>query len=396
MSKKIVHIVIMLLFSVCCNAQIDDLQRDYFRAQNFVLHGDTDSAMAIWRSHEDIEEFLICLADHLIAVEEYSQALEVSHKLENINQSEAQFRLAKIYAGMGFSEESVEYLGKHLSGKKARSYSQIIRCKEFESINRTPEWREFWEIPRYSKSDEAFADVEYNISQQHYDYALEILDAMTNSKSSRLNYLYAKTYLEMENYTQAMKYVELANSRDKDVVALRFAIQKASGNYAAAYETGKSLLTADRYNAENLIEYAEVCMHQKKYLEARRYTGRYLQCFPENEKALFLDARLALFVEFKDDALLEVSKLLEQNPSNADYFKMRGEIYYDYAMWDLSAYDFSMALDITPDDASLNYYMGMCWYNLASYEKACFYWRRAATGKSREAAEMYYRYCEEE
>ena len=163
-----------------------------------------------------------------------------------------------------------------------------------------------------------------------------------------------------------------------------------------AYETGKSLLAIDRYNAENLLEFADVCMHQKKYLEARRYTGRYLQCFPDNENALFLDARLAICTEYKDDALLDVSQLIAQNPSNIEYFKMRGELYYDYAMWELATYDFSMALDIAPDDAHLNYLMGMCWYNRASYEKSCFYWRRAATGKSREAAEMYYRYCDVE
>ena len=237
--------------------------------------------------------------------------------------------------------------------------------------------------------------MEYNISQQHYDYAIETLDAMSNTKPAKRNYLYAKAYYGMEKYSQAMKYLELANSKDKDIVALRFAIQKASGNFSSAYETGKLLLATDRYNAENLLDFADVCMHQKKYLEARRYTGRYLQCFPDNEKALYLDARLALFSEFKDDALVEVSQLIAQNPSNTEYFKMRGELYYEYDMWDLASYDFSMALDITPDDARLNYLMGMCWYNRASLEKSCFYWRRAATGKSRDAAEMYYMYCDE-
>lgn len=384
----------MLLFAVCCNAQIDDLQRDYFRAQNYVLHGETDSAMAIWRSHEDVVEFAECLADHLISTEDYSQALEVCRKLESTNPTEAQFRMARIYAGMGFAEESVEYLGKHLAGKAAKSYSQIIRCKEFENINRTQEWRDFWETPRYSKSDEIFADAEYNISCGNYDYALEILDG-ASTKSWKRNYLYSKAYYGMEKYAQAAKYLETINSKDVEVIALRFSIEKASGNYASAYETGKLFLTADSYNAKNLLDFAEVCMNQKKYLEARRYTGRYLQCFPDNEKALLMDSRLALSSENKDDALVEISQIIEHNSSNPEYFVMRGEIYYGYEMWDLAAYDFSMALDITPDDARLNYLMGMCRYYQASYEKACFYWRRAATGKSREAAEMYYRYCEE-
>ena len=394
MLKRILYIALMLLFAVCCNAQIDDLQRDYFCAQNFVLHGEIDSAMAIWRNHEEVAEFAECLADHLIAAENYPQALGVCRRLESTNPTEAQFRLARIYAGMGFAEESVEYLGKHLEGKGARSYSQVIRCREFENINRTQEWRDFWETPRYSKSDETFTDVEYNISQGNYEYALEMLDG-TNSRSWKRNYLYAKSYYCMKNYAQAIKYLENINSKDPEVISLRFNIEKASGNYASAYETGKLLIAADRYNAENLLYFAEVCMSQKKFLEARRYTGRYLQCFPDNEKALYLDSRMALSSENKDDALVEVSQLIAQNSSNAEYFKMRGEIYYGYEMWDLASYDFSMALDITPDDARLNYLMGMCRYNQASYDKACFYWRRAATGKSREAAEMFYMYCEE-
>jgi len=395
MQKLISNIILMLMLVVVCNAQIDDLQRDYFRAQNYAMHGEMDSAVAIWKSHEDVAEFAMCLADNFIAAEDYSQALAVTRNLDALDPSEAQFRLARIYAGMGFAEEAVEYLGKHLSGKGARSYSQVIRCKEFDNINRTQEWRDFWDTPRYSKSDETFADVEYNISQGHYDYALEMLDAMPSNKSSRRNCLYAKTYLALKNYTQATRYVAMLNRSDAETLALQFDIERLSGNIASAYETGKSLLAADRYNAENLLAYAEVCMQQKKFLEARRYTGRYLQCFPDNEKALYLDAKLALSSEYKDDALLEMSKLVDMNPSEAEYLKMRGEIYYSYEMWSVAAYDFSMALDISPLDARANYLMGMCRYYQASYEKACFYWRRAATAKSREAAEMYYRYCEE-
>ncbi len=396
MQKRIFHIAVMLLIAICSNAQIDDLQRDYFRAQNFVLHGEIDSAVAIWQNHEDTEAFLLCLAEHLIANEQYSQSLEVSRKLEVINPSEAQFLKARVYAGMGFAEESVEYLGRHLEVKGARTYSQIIRCKEFESINRTPEWREFWETQRYSKSDEVFADIEYNISVGNCDYAIEMLDGMSNTKSLKRNYLYAKAFYEAKKYSQATKFLENINSKDATVMALKFNIEKSSGNYSSAYETGKALLAIDRYNAENLLDFAEVCLNLKKSLEARRYTGRYLQCFPDNEKALYLDAKLALLSEYKDDALVETSQLIAQNSSNAEYFKMRGELYYGYEMWDLAAYDFSMALDITPDDARLNYLMGMCRYYQATYEKACFYWRRAATGKSREAAEMYYQYCEGE
>ena len=395
MQKRILHIVTMLLLAVCCNAQIDDLQRDYFRAQNYILHGETDSAMAIWQSHEDVAEFLICMIDQMIESENYSQALVVSRKLEKLNVIEAQFRMARIYAGMGFAEESVDYLGKHLAGKGARSYLQIIKCKEFENINRTEEWRSFWETPRYSKSDEAFVDVEYNISSGNYDYALEMLDAMSNAKPTKRNYLYAKIYYKTGNYASAAKYLENLNSKDADVVSLRLSVELATNNYAAAYATAKTLLNIDRYNADNLLACSDACFHYKKYLEARIYTGRYLQCFPDNENALYMDARLALMTENKDDALAEASRLIELNPSKSDYFKMRGEIFYEYGMWNLASYDMSMALDIAPDDTRLNYIMGMCHYYEASYDKACFYWRRAATGKSRDAADMYYRYCEE-
>ena len=130
-------------------------------------------------------------------------------------------------------------------------------------------------------------------------------------------------------------------------------------------------------------------------LEARRFVGEYLQCFPSDENALFLDVKYAMASQNKLDALVELSKLIELNPSNSEYLKLRGETYYHYEMWQNAFYDFSMALDINARDAELNYFMGRCKFRQESVQKACFYWRRAAGSKSREAAEMFYQYCEE-
>lgn len=387
----------MMLLSISCVAQIDDLQRDYFRAQNYMLHNQTDSAIMLWKQHSDVIEFAECLTDYFIDNEQYSKALLCCRDLEKINSAEADFRFARIYAGMGFAEESVAYLEKHFAGNNKRTYTEILRCNEFENINRTAEWREFWNTPRYSKLEESFADIEYQISSGKYDYAIEMLDEMSSAKPARHNYLYAKAYSGLENYCQAEKYINLAmqsNSKDAKILSLCTEIQKNAGKYSDAYETCKKLFFADRYNAEVLLDFADICVLNKKNAEAKIYTGRYLQCFPDNEKALFMDAKLAVSADYSYEALVELSKLIELNSSNSEYFKMRGEAYYGFEMWNQAFYDFSMALDITPDDARLNYLMGMCKYNMASYEKACYYWRRAATGKSREAAEMYYRYCE--
>lgn len=397
MKLRVVHIILALMLCVPCLAQIDELQYDYFRAQNYLAHEKADSAIMLWENHAGETEFAICLIDYLIDAERYPEAIAACRRLEKINSCEADFRMARIYAGMGFAEESIEYLEKHFGTNDKKSYSEILRCKEFENINRTAEWREFWSVQRYSRAAETFADIEYQISSGKYEYALAQLDEMNSGNAARRNYLYAKAYFGQENYSQALKMADLAlekSPRDAKAIALKFAIQKVSGDYRSAYETGKKLLAADKYNADNMLEYAEVCSLYGKNSEAKIYTHKYLQCFPDNERALFLDAKYALATEYSFDALVELSSLIEKNPSKSEYFKMRGETYYSFEMWDQAFYDFSMALDITPEDARLNYLMGMCKYNLASYEKACYYWRRAATGKSKEAAEMYYQYCE--
>lgn len=397
MKCRFLHIVFALLLCVPCVAQIDDIQYDYFRARYYLEHGETDSAIMLWKIHSDKAEFSICLVDCLIDAERYPEAIEACRHLEKTNSAEADFRMARIYSGMGFAEETIDYLEKHFNSNDKKSYSEILKCKEFENINRTAEWRDFWSVQRYSRTAEVFADIEYMISSGEYENAISQIGEMSAGNAARKNFLLSKAYFGLENYSQALKYVELSlekSPNDAKCVALKFAIQKVSGDMRGACETGRKMLAADRYNAGNMLEYAEVCSLCGKNSEAKIYTSKYLQCFPDDERALFLDARLALATEYSFDALVELSTLIERNPSKSEYYRMRGETYYGFEMWEQAFYDFSMALDIMPDDARLNYMMGMCKYNLASYEKACYYWRRAATSKSREAAEMFYQYCE--
>ncbi len=398
MKLRFLHIVLSFFIALGCNAQIDELQRDFFRAKNYVSASEIDSAVMIWKTHAEIPEFAFCLANYYLETENYTEALKVCRSIVDKDPSETYFLMARIYAGMGFAEESISCLEKQFSGKNKKIYSEILKSDEFEYINRTSEWREFWATPRYSKTEETYADIEYQISQGKYEYAIELLDEMSQTKSSVRNYLYAKAYCGMKNFAQAEKYIDVSlqnNSKNVKYLSLKFEIQKLSGKYSDAYNTGKMLLLYDRFNPDNLLEYAEVCAMAKKGEVAKRFTDSYLKCFPNDEKALFLGSKVSLSSQGEYEALANLSKLIEINPSNPEYYKLRGETYYKYEMWNLAFYDFSMALDITPDDARLNFLTGMCKYNMASYEKACFYWRRAATEKSKEAAEMYYRYCEE-
>ena len=113
MLLRFFHIALLLLFSISCFSQIDDLQRDYFAAQNYFLNENADSAVIIWKKHTDVPEFSVRLIEFYLEKEDYYEALKYCRVLEKYDADEASYLFARAYAGMGFADEAVSYLEKH-------------------------------------------------------------------------------------------------------------------------------------------------------------------------------------------------------------------------------------------------------------------------------------------
>lgn len=382
-----------MFVGINCYAQTFDLQEEFFYAESFALNKQTDSAIIIWEKHANIPEFAFQLANYHIENKNYIQALAVCKKIDN---SESYFIQARIYAAMGFVEEALSFLEKNLSSRDKKSYSKIMQCVEFEVINSTSEWKTFWQVQRYTKYEELIAEITYLLKIEDYDAALKMLEQSSRHGTEEQNFLYSQSYFGLGNYKLSEKFLTKClehNPNEPKYLHLQLAIYQQTNDYDKAYIVGRKLLAIEPYNSQNILLQAQICYQAKKLQEAENLTNKFLSYYNDNESAIVLSSRIATDSKNHLVALERLSQLIEINPSKCEYYLQRGEIYYANEMWILADYDFSMSLDIQPTVAEMNYKLGMTKYQLANYEKACYYWRRAATQKHKKAAEEFYKYC---
>jgi len=92
-------------------------------------------------------------------------------------------------------------------------------------------------------------------------------------------------------------------------------------------------------------------------------------------------------------ALKAFNRIMDTEKPRAEYYKARGMTYFQTRIFDQAAYDLSMSLDITPDDAETNLYLGLAEKNRGNNEMACYYLLRAKQFGSREADGFLTSYC---
>lgn len=165
MTKIIANIFFILFLSLVTQAQ--NANRDsYFQALNFIETQKTDSAILILNSKPDCYQCQKLLSQIYYDNGDFLKSIRILKSVENLYPSETNFDLAKIFAKMGFAEESVAYLEKHFTHKNPKSYSEMLTYKEFEVINTSSDWRNFWSIERYSKNALKLEEAIYLSSQK--------------------------------------------------------------------------------------------------------------------------------------------------------------------------------------------------------------------------------------
>ncbi len=396
MMKQIVNIIIVLFLSLGALAQ--DIDRNaYFKALNFVQTQKTDSAIFILNTRPDCYECQKLLSQIYYENEDFLKSIKILKSIESLQPSETNFELARIFAKMGFSEESVAYLEKHFEYKNPKSYSEILAYAEFEEINTSTNWREFWSIDRYSKNALKLEEAIYLSSQKKINEALQILLNLKYSAAREMiNYRLALVYYEIANYSEALKYIQTAMEQKPkyiDAINLKLKIELVTNKNDAALLTNSKLLEIDIFTPQHLVMQANLLLKNNNIEQARDYVNEFLKYFPTNEEATHLKTIILTKDQDFRQALIKLNILIDKNPSEKDYFVQRGDIYYKLESWRFAANDYSMALDIYPKQPEVWYHYGVCQFNLNDKEKACHAWQKAANMKSRAAVKMLYNEC---
>lgn len=397
--KNIYIILFVFLSSINVIGQGTDVLSVYFKALNYYKQNNNDSALFILeKSNGDIQCDLF-RGELYYKNADYTKAIAVFKLLSTKESVEASFYLSLIYAEMGFADESILWLEKYFSNNTSpRFYSQIISQKEFDNISRTPEWREFWNEKHYSKSYEKFEEIVYNINSKKYQDAILLLNSIENSSWNYYkNYLYASVYFYLGEYKDANRYVDLSiGSKGKfiDALRLKYDISKEIKDFNSCYDIVNKLLVLDMYNPEHILEKSEIYYLLSNFDEAENFINKYLSFFCNNEKANYLKAKILVDKKRPNEALPILNNLIKLNSLSIEYYTLRANVFYDFKSWDFAKNDYSMLLDINPNQSEVYYKLGMCYYHMNVSNKACYNWNKAMQMRHIEAKKMLYQYCD--
>lgn len=389
---------IVFFFTAILNMQAQDfdLPIKYFKAEYYLSQNLLDSAFLVLNNCYD-DKCIELKIEILISQSNYSEAINLSKQLIKTNPASANFKLAKIYACLSFADESVEYLKKYFDFKDPLHYSQIIRENCFEQISKTYEWRNFWQNTRYNNYYEKLFESEYLINTGNYDDAKKMLSENFGSYQYLKFYQLAFIDYQKKQFSSAYKQINQSLSIKKNYIpalTLKYKLELQLKDFQNALTTKEQLLKIDKYNSIHLYDYAEINYKTKELSKALNYINIFIECFPKNENALFLKAQILEAKEDYKNALIVANELLKINTSKTEYYNLRANIYFILNTWDLALKDFTMSLDIDPNDAEVWKKTGDCYFNMNFKEKACYAWRRAASMNSADAGRMFYKECE--
>jgi tetratricopeptide (TPR) repeat protein len=390
MMRFSIHIVLLISLTNLTFSQNLTEREIYFSALAEYRNNNPDKALQVLEQVNYNSIFTEFKARIYYEKGDFSSAIREYKKLSETNPAEAFYMLASIYAGMSYEKESLFYLDKHFQHPNPKSMAEINLNTDFDQITRSPEWREFWQESRYSKTREALDEAEYMINQDRNLAALRLLgNIRSNSMSDKQNYLTARVYYNMNDINSALHHLNLAINRNKrasDYYEMRLEIFEILKNDAQALEDIKSLVSLNPYNPDYLITKAKIDNNNNNYQAAADDLSLYLKYFPDNTEALYYSAVVHSNMHQFNDALILYNKLIELDCSRTRYFNGRADIYFYFEQWNFAILDYTMSLDINPRQPEVHYNLGWCRYKGNDKEKACNSWRHAARMGNRDAA----------
>ena len=304
---------------------------------------------------------------------------------------------ARAYTQLGKYSEAVSALRNYLSNSSEGKTETISADPVFRKLHNTSEWDELWQTLDKSETEEIIAEAEYLAGKQKYYEAHTLIENSSEKEDIGLLLCNSKIYEEEGNVELAVNELNkgIRNNPDNRALSHQKAIHLVSlKKYDEAYKIFTELLISTPEDFPLRFFRAEAAFNAGNLNVAKSDIELYLKYF-NTEEAVFLAGEIEYASGHYLKALRYFNDLLENDTSNAEYFKARGLTYYQTHTYQQAAYDLSMSLDLVPDDQEANYYLGLAQHLLGNEKMACYYMNRARKYGELKAIEFLQENCQE-
>jgi tetratricopeptide (TPR) repeat protein len=329
---------------------------------------------------------------------DYAGAMSDYNTANSLTGHSGDYGLARLYALKGETATSIRHLEMNLSSSFRKSEKEIVMDPAFSRIENTPEWRQFRKKEWYSSLETGISEIEYYISINRREDAVEVLSGLEGIYKGNEEILYANALVNLSagKPTEAIKILTGITASDPDnekYLKLLAKAQTEVSNPAGASVTYSKLLALEVPDAGLLVLRAECYRKTGETQKAMADVEKYLSLYPHDKTALSLAGKIKTASGDNLKALEYFSENLKYHPWDPECYIDRANSYMLSKSWEWAISDYSMSLDLDPANSEAWLNKGIARLNAGNPEDACHDFRQSLKLGNKRATDYISKYC---
>ena len=270
--------------------------------------------------------------------------------------------------------------------------------KSFGSIQSSPEWKSLWKKDWYKGYERKSWEIDHYLKTGNTELAGEVWRELSAVYPDMpvTDYCNARILTAKGLYRDAAALLTLLTVNQDAPASYITALAEAQageGSFYAAAMTYGRLIDAGYPDPQLYLKRAAMLVKAGDRDAATDDLGTYLGLDPENSEALGLIGKTYAEAGAIYEALPYLNTNIEKHPGEARAFSIRGDAWLAARTWDKAAEDYTMSLDLDPENASVNLNLGIALINSGRSEDACHYLRKAKEQGNKDATKYLSKYC---
>ncbi len=290
---------------------------------------------------------------------------------------QASLMLARAYAKLGNAQKAVEIITEHIKSKYRKPEKNIRYLIEFANIDKTPEWQAFIRSDLSKRYESEMAEAYFEMSLNNKEKAILILDNLIarNDRIHRAYYLKGKVLIATKDYHEAKKNFEKALSLNKNNNEYRIEYARAcalEGDDSKAFAVFSELIIKQPYKANLYFERSKVAERLNLHDIALNDLQVFTDAAPKSIAAELMKGKIYAKNNNNFKAIRCFNAVLKETEPTESLFLARADAYVKTKTYKMAIHDYSMALDLVPNNGKTYYKRANIHFQIGDNEKACY------------------------
>jgi len=308
------------------------------------------------------------------------------------------YGLAICAAAEGNGSEAARYMEAHLKSPYKKSEPEILLDSSFASVSSSPEWRALWKKEWYRGFERMKWETEHYLKAGRSEMASETFSSLAAEYPGMpvTEYCGALIAIARSAYSEAVKSLEPLTAKADAPAAWLIALAEAQAgnrNYQAAASVYTRLITSEYPDASLFLKRGETRARAGDTKAAIEDFQKFLGFYPDDFRALSLLGKTFAEEGAIYEALPYLNENIEKHPGESKAFSLRGDAWFAGRTWDKAAEDYTMSLDLDPENPAVNLNLALSLINSGKPEDACHFLRKARDLGEKSAAQYLAKYC---